>query len=200
VMCPESEPARGPSLLRRLRIALSVLSFGACLGFVCLWIRSYYFCDTVTMPLPMYYSVHVQSLQGTVIFAPYNTWGDPQSHQWESDPERIPDDPGVPVLFDMPPTFRGVSIPRGSGQALSVPYDTGDHMLLFETPPTFRWAPFPMGSGHVFSLPHWFFAVIAGLSSIAWRPPPRFRFSIRELLILTTLTAVVLGTVAAFSR
>src|SRR5262249_24978567 len=51
-----------------------------------------------------------------------------------------------------------------------------------------------------FVLPHWFFVLIAALSAIAWRPSPRFRFSIRELLVLTTLSAVVLGFFVAFSR
>lgn len=43
------------------------------------------------------------------------------------------------------------------------------------------------------SVPNWLITVAAGVLTILLKPKPRFKFSVRELLVLTTFAAVVMG-------
>jgi hypothetical protein len=48
--------------------------------------------------------------------------------------------------------------------------------------------------------PHWFFMLIAAILAVVSRPAPRWRFGMRELLVISTIGAVVVGTTAAVFR
>ena len=60
-----------------------------------------------------------------------------------------------------------------------------------------RWETDEVGSFYV-DVPHWFLAIL--LASIATAPWLRWRFSLRTLLIATTLVAVVLAIIVWMSR
>lgn len=50
-------------------------------------------------------------------------------------------------------------------------------------------------------IPHWFLALLLiGLAYLPWLPWKPLRFSVRTLLIVTTLVAVVLGLVVWMTR
>jgi len=48
--------------------------------------------------------------------------------------------------------------------------------------------------------PHWFLVVVTGMLAVLSKPKPRLKFSLRELLTVLTLVAVVLGAVEAASK
>lgn len=48
-------------------------------------------------------------------------------------------------------------------------------------------------------LPHWLRGLITGGLALLIKPKPRFKFSLCELIILTTVAAIVLGAVAALA-
>jgi hypothetical protein len=49
-------------------------------------------------------------------------------------------------------------------------------------------------------IPTWFPVLIFALLTIAIRPAPRFKFSLRDLLTLTTVAALVIGPLAFWLR
>jgi len=54
-----------------------------------------------------------------------------------------------------------------------------------------------------YCFPHWLIwspVLLTGGLAVLLKPKPRLKFSLRELLLLTTITAVVLGAVAALGR
>jgi hypothetical protein len=48
--------------------------------------------------------------------------------------------------------------------------------------------------------PHWFFALAFALLSFALKPKPRLKFSLADLLVLMTFSAVLIAGVAGLSR
>jgi hypothetical protein len=48
--------------------------------------------------------------------------------------------------------------------------------------------------------PHWFFIIIAAILAVISRPAPRWRFGMRELLVISTIGAVVVATTTAVFR
>ena len=52
----------------------------------------------------------------------------------------------------------------------------------------------------VVKAPHWFLVLVTGALAVLLKPKPRLKFSLLELLTLTTVGAVVLGGVVALAR
>lgn len=50
------------------------------------------------------------------------------------------------------------------------------------------------------AFPHWFPTLLAGAAVIALRPAPRWKFRLRDLMILTTIVGVMVGVVTALGR
>jgi hypothetical protein len=51
------------------------------------------------------------------------------------------------------------------------------------------------GKRHLqWSVPHWALVFVFGLAAYAAKPRPRFRFGLRELIVLSTVVAITLGT------
>ncbi len=48
--------------------------------------------------------------------------------------------------------------------------------------------------------PHWFLVLVMGSFAILLKPKPRLQFSLRDLLLFTTIAAVILGAAAALIR
>jgi hypothetical protein len=59
---------------------------------------------------------------------------------------------------------------------------------------------FPQSPLLVALTPHWFFAAFVGLSAVALKPSPRYRFSLRYFLALTTFAAMLAALVAWLAR
>jgi hypothetical protein len=56
------------------------------------------------------------------------------------------------------------------------------------------------GRGWVYFVPHWFIALVFALLAFALKPKPRLRFSLSDLLVLMTLSAVMVAGVAGLTR
>ncbi len=74
-----------------------------------------------------------------------------------------------------------------------------------ETYPRERWELRSKQNGFQSALPHWFLILVSAILAAFTRVPlakyrPLFRFSLRTMLIATTLVAVVLGLVAVIGR
>ena len=156
---------------RKLRIAWSVFWGVAAVLIIVLWVRSYGKWDTLS-----YYT------------DPYNQNTTPLQADLESWR-------GVCSLYAEP-----------SGEFEELPFfQRWTHSV--KTPPV--WLPqphwkFQIGTEHYrheYRAPHWFFVVLASACApipwIIWQPG---RFSLRTLLIATTLVAFVLGLIAWTNR
>jgi hypothetical protein len=60
--------------------------------------------------------------------------------------------------------------------------------------------PFYPQGGWLVVFPHWFVILLAALLAISTRPAPRFKFSLRDLLTLTTVAALTIGPLAFWLR
>jgi hypothetical protein len=98
------------------------------------------------------------------------------------------DDSGAQVTFDC----HSISIAQIEAQARTQPIPELRPWIIAKH-------SYPTGAvEYDLILPHWFLAVAAGtLAALPWI---RWRFSLRTLLIATTLIAVVLAAVAVASR
>ena len=48
--------------------------------------------------------------------------------------------------------------------------------------------------------PHWCCALVAGLLAISLRHPPRWRFSLRELLVIVTIGTLILAVICSLQE
>jgi hypothetical protein len=48
--------------------------------------------------------------------------------------------------------------------------------------------------------PHWFFALVAGAFAVALKLKPRWQFSLRELLVITTFAVLISGAIFSLHR
>jgi hypothetical protein len=95
--------------------------------------------------------------------------------------------PGAPLVLSYP--VREDAVPVGENAAHTIE----NHVLHYSNDQGFG-----LYARHSIMFPHWFAAVLtAMLAGVPWI---RRRFSLRTLLIATTLVAVGLGTIFALSR
>jgi hypothetical protein len=143
-------------MLRKLRIAFSVVCGIVCLLLIVLWVRSCNTSDTLFGRIDHYRVFSLHSSEGVIfLLKEESEVGDWEIHS-----------------IVHPPGMEGY---RES-----------------------RWRVGTTGSpGWFVVAPYWFFVAAFALIGIAfWRPP--LRFSLRTMLIATTLVAVVLGLAVAF--
>jgi hypothetical protein len=160
-----------PRVVRSLQIAISVVCGIACVLLIALWVRSYWWWDTAYFPLTTQKMVTVHSKEGSLGVSSYSP----------------------SILLNRRPWRSGIVL-TGWGywcSALSQPRNTNARM-------------FGGGSDQYYThvrFPHWFpillFTISAAFAGFPWI---RWRFSLRTLLIATTLVAVVLGLIAWIQR
>jgi hypothetical protein len=157
---------------RKLRIAFSATCLIACVLLIALWVRSFWWMDSAShcsrltkIPERQFCLICFQSFRGSMGVVFNNR---------------------VPLPYDLPNYGWQVF-------AELVYKDTPFlNAQVGETLPStlgFRWRP--MNYGFAASVPDWFLALFA--AAFATAPWFRWRFSLRTLLIATTLVAVVLG-------
>jgi hypothetical protein len=159
---------------RKLRIAWSVACVVACVLLIALWVRSYWHADQIyghTAPTKV---LHFGSMGGQLTFRyikHYNGSGIVKN--WMPDGEPVSD---ITKRRDQ-------SFPNGQ-----------DDLLIYRYHSRFNFGWLQDG----FYIPHWTLALLAGLlAPIPWL---RYRFSLRTLLIATTLVAVALGLIVWLNR
>jgi hypothetical protein len=156
-------------MLRYLRIAAAVFFALLAIGFVALWVRSY---------------THKEHLMGMVTeerFIAFHThWGYLEfSTHVEGSPK---------TASELPFKLYSKRVPHPI-----ITYVHPDMPLLRRL--QFIYAS-DERSGFAFGAPYWFYTLIAGLAAVLLGIKLRWRFTVRGLLIATTLIAATLGLVA----
>jgi hypothetical protein len=163
--------------LRYLRIAWTVFCGLACVLLVVVWVRSYWRIDSATMWISGHGQVGALSLKQRLTISYVNEslfsdrWRDRlESQSWRVYSNTIEDE------------FSGSEIGAHSG----LPKNQSFVFQNFG------------GNGYRVVIPHWFLILLG--TSFATIPWLRWRFSLRTLLIATTLIAVMLGTIVWLNR
>jgi hypothetical protein len=173
----DSAPSQDAAMLTRLRIVVSCLCFVLCVLFTALWMRSYRCAD----------------------------FGEAMSYwQFGKSKAKVPADRYIlssswgAILFrHFPGPVRGElswqffyrnPYPRAPRQKSVFGFDWQRHPM----PPAGQSLPnaTPLFSA-AFTIPHWFPALIAGLLAIAFKPSPRWGFSVPLRVVLITYVAIV---------
>jgi hypothetical protein len=159
---------------RKLRIAWSVAWGMVALLLCVMWVRSFSFFDFCEVPTSGHSSLHLQSVHGRVasfVLTDYH----------ELRIGGVPT-PGMTLAGELTQPMIGTNIPGGI--SLSVP---------------------PYDSSRIYVTPFWLVALTgcilaAIVGGFPWLPWWSTRFSLRTLLIATTLVAVVLGLIVWLDR
>jgi hypothetical protein len=162
---------------RKLRITWSVGCAIACVLLIVLWVRSYSWSDDLCIRLPnsqRQFIIH-SILGGTLWYSNnYPPWKPVWTHKYW----RIESDAVAVLLKDLE-VSRTDSLTR---------------IELFSAP------SLPSFSRHV-ALPHWVFvATFATFAAAPWVRQIGWQFSLRTLLVATTLVALVLGLIVWLSH
>jgi hypothetical protein len=152
---------------RKLRIAFSVACLIACALLIALWVQSYWVQYRIIYPTAGQGVIEVDSAAGVVWVQEYDLWSPIKSNR--SVEQFKLDDKVLAVVSEVrPKTFMRFAR-----------FDVNLEMMVRTT---------------VF--PHWFLVLLAaGLAYVPWLPWWSQRFSLRTLLIATTLVAVILGAI-----
>jgi hypothetical protein len=152
---------------RKLRIAWSVGWGIACVLLVVLWVRSYWWCDQICKDIsPALYTLC------------YSTEGEIELY-WYPDPNEVSKNGTGWQVFHVP----GEDWSRLNGYMTALDRVNGGFPTRnFEF------------TKHGLKIPIWFLSLVAAASAAV--PWLSWRYSLRTLLIATTLVAVVLGTIA----
>jgi len=150
---------------RKLRIAWSVMCGIACVLLIVLWVRSYWWVDTKATPPATFVS-----REGAI---------DVRSRQ---DEVQAPQQPKI----------------RWAYSAWKIESWSRQQYRGRQTKPIVRryWYFHVSTTALIVTFPHWCASLVLATSgAFPWIHPLRYRFSLRTLLIATTLVAVVLGMV-----
>jgi hypothetical protein len=158
-------------MLKYLRIAVTALSLTACVLLIALWVRSYWSYDWL----------------GNLSFIPQGNDLHPKDGCLFESANGV-----LVVLYigSVPESYSGVRRLIGRSPPLANLRVTGDEGE--STWNGFRAKVYPNGIIRV-SVPHWFLALVTGTAAaLSWN---KWRFSLRTLLIATTLVSLGMGTV-----
>jgi hypothetical protein len=158
-------------MLYYLRIAVTALSLTACVLLIALWVRSYNTRDHVIGRIAETRFLSFVSLEGVLNMLTSN----------------LPDSPRSPY--------------RERWQLGSTNLDAWDKTEFVEVGVFgFYLAALPSNKSFIVCAPHWFLILLsAALAAAPWVPWSK-RFSLRTLLIATTLVAIGLGAVIYLAR
>ena len=177
-----------PRLIRWLRIAVSAVCLVVFVGVTVLWVRSYRVVDSLRGPITAIRSFDLDSTKGRLILChgPY-TQRTRASWPWGMDSRW-----GLLHESGMGQNLRFTNLP---------PLTTFPDFSVVKNRPS---GPAIAAGFWIVIIPHWFPAVIfASLATIPWLfywSRLQFKFSLRTLLIVTTLVAMILGLGAWLAR
>lgn len=157
------ESGRRTRVVRFLRIFVSGATLVLCVLIIGLWVRSYKHRDVATLGIDHGPGYAVESVNGSLALL-YFQWGT-------------------------------AYVPKGWGGLTEVSDFTFATRFQLARFGTFGFKSF-LPASLVAVVPHWFpFGVFATMAALCWLPwlPWSWRFSLRFLLVVTTLVAVVLG-------
>jgi hypothetical protein len=173
-------------MLKYLRITVTALSVTACVLLIALWVRSYWFKDTVVANL-LGRNFQANSLEGRLSFATISKPMATLPKRWVFQSRSIPtEEPQQPIRQR---GYSGVyGGGRGSPQTSRIKADP--FSVTVTRTPTFV----VRGIG----MPHWAWLLPVAIAAAALWLPRSKRFGLRTLLIAMTLVAVGLGLIVLF--
>jgi hypothetical protein len=195
----------GRMKFRKLRIAFSAVCGVFCLLLIVLWVRSYWALDVFVANLPTATAVQSVSTNGRLYLHSFPASVD-ATWSWASLTDSQIDAAmnkrlGLLETNIFPPLSKQLarlfasSIREQTRQRL-IARMTGITKWPLESATSATYLGFACkrhATGWSLVCPHWFPALISGFMAIFVGTRPRLRFSLRTLLIATTLVAVVLG-------
>jgi hypothetical protein len=159
-----------PGIIRWLRIAISAVCILVCVGLSWSWVKSYSYLHFCQMNVSHANRLHVQSVNGRLMLFILH-----MNRGLEIGYFPIPKNLVEPPTYEQ--AFTGKAVPGGINY----------------------WMWSPLGSG--IRIPFWILVPSsAALAFVPWLPWWSTRFSLRTLLIVTTLVAVALGVVVWMIR
>jgi hypothetical protein len=166
---------------RYLRIAFSAACGIVCMLLIVLWARSYVYSDSLAGPVSGTKSLMVASLAGAVQFRlDDRKWSNAGSFHWRKTTESVTD------LNEALEAFHRLRAKLGSTQAFT----------RINNSTRIGW------DGDTLFLPCWLLVLVTGTlaAAVGMQRPYRFCFTLRTLLVATTLIAITLGLIVYFSR
>jgi hypothetical protein len=169
---------------RKLRIVWSAFWGLACVLLIVLWVRSYWWADEVYVPLTDRHTVAVGSILGGISISP---WLPTVEGYFNAAPKMRTEKYGEP-----PSALINSRTPRE--QLARIAKQEGVWAYYKRHPPKpIRFGIVNNQTHYTILLPYFVLCGFAGFSAACpWLP---CRFTLRTLLIVTTLVAVVLGTI-----
>jgi hypothetical protein len=144
-----------------------------CVAFVLLWVRSYWWCDTLYQRHRTHYW-QLQCWKGSI---------DYQRQPWQNAQEQLVELSCLPTeQWEGLIANSNVGTPRRKSRAF-----------------IFSWGLLQSDKVRL-RVPHWFLAVLAFVPAIALKPKPRYRVSLLDFLVLTTFAAMLAALVAWLVR
>jgi hypothetical protein len=162
-------------MLRRLLNIASIVCLVLCAALMGLWVRSYRTGDVLHGHLDAPRVFKVTSLRGTLTFVEFPAWSGDYKTTWGIN--RPDDEKRIPIIYDKGAyeTTMGFGIKQASVRP-------GSSNIL------------------IVSLPHWFLVMVPATLIAALKTRPVWRFTLLELLIVTTCVSIVLGMFAWIDR
>jgi hypothetical protein len=149
--------------LRYLRIAFSATCLVACVLLIVLWVRSYWWWDTISWGITSKQGLQASSQSGGTVFQYIDMRGFTLDlYKWRLHSQQSPDANPMPIS-GMDEAFAGFLFLNG-----------------------------------MVAIPYWFLVPVSAVcAAVPWI---RWRFTLRTLLIATTLVALVLGVIVYAAR
>jgi hypothetical protein len=172
---------------RKLRMAFSATCLIACVLLIALWVRSYVYSDQLRGPIESR-SVLVASLAGAIQLRLDDGKFNARFYypsRWEHTVDSVADlNKSLDELRDMQANLATSGVPQDRSR-INMTMKIGWHR-----------------DAETLFVPHWLLVLLTGVLAVAVgvRHPYRFSFSLRTLLIATTLIAVVLGVAVYAAR
>jgi hypothetical protein len=170
-------------VVRWLRLSASALCLIVCVGLIGLWVRSYWRTDIAKGAFSETKSLCLESLRGRLFYQVYDS-DYPFHWAWKDDGKS-------------PANWQVWTGKKWSWSTKVNP--SGDWHIWESQVRPWHFVSRLRSDTFAFVLPLWFPVLIfATLAAVPWLPWPT-RFSVKTMLIVTTLVAVVLGLIVKFS-
>jgi hypothetical protein len=191
-----------PRLVRGIKITWTALCGLAVILLLLFWVRSYFYSDSIAIAwISPYQSLDLNSVRGRVAvhLLPSREWWNSVKAQAIFVPEGGYMIPGLSHHFDSNGRPMELSLPEVGEKFVNVTsrqISYSDQHLIAAEKLENRWG---FGRGmYSYLFPHWFLALVVAIVGAApWLP---WRFSLRTLLVATTVIAFTCGFIVWRSR
>ncbi|QEG34838.1 hypothetical protein Pr1d_21230 [Bythopirellula goksoeyrii] len=171
-------------MLTWLRLFLSCFCIVLCVLFTALWVRSWYYLDTVFESRLILSSIQLQRIEESIISANRVIGYGTNDRKGWSFVDKVADESRW--------HWTTTPLRQGNPQIKIMPAFLGFQYVNEMKPNGTRFRGI--------RLPIWFLVLSTGLIAAAIRPIPRWQFGLRELFVLSTIAAFILGPLGILMR